>query len=208
MENLRNQHDTWAELTDNVSHNQSVEKSYLDPHLANVQAFIHRFPRRRDRDSRRSWTRKIKKKNDRAFLLHGGLSNVYYNGVSRIFLRYDTIKIVRFVFIHRDCTNRSIIRDFYRMFVHTASALQRMQIQRWIFDIHGHFTEYTKNDRSSKSWWERNRRKKIKELFYYRKKLIKSNRFERRKKKEKRHCTRVQRRGDEKARSHNRSGAR
>lgn len=170
MENLRNQHDTWAELTDNVSHNQSVEKSYLDPHLANVQAFIHRFPRRRDRDSPRSWTRKIKKKrkkkHDRAFLLHGGLSNVYYNGVSRIFLRYDTIKIVRFVFIHRDCTNRSIIRDFYRMFVHTASALQRMQIQRWIFDIHGHFTEYTKNDRSSKSWWERNRRKKIKELFY------------------------------------------
>lgn len=96
--------------------------------------------------------KKEKKKHDRAFLLHGGLSNVYYNGVSRIFLRYDTIKIVRFVFIHRDCTNRSITRDFYRMFVHTASALQRMQIQRWIFDIHGHFTEYTKNDRSSKSW--------------------------------------------------------
>ena len=94
MENLRNQHDTWAELTDNVSHNQSVEKSYLDPHLANVQAFIHRFPRRRDRDSRRSWTRKIKKKEKKNTIAH-----FYYTAGCRTFITtaypvyfYDTMR--------------------------------------------------------------------------------------------------------------------
>lgn len=95
------------------------------------------------------------------------------------------------------------------------------------FDIHGHFTEYTKNDRfetdgRNEEWKikQKKRKKKRQKNYSITEKVdqIESIRerdrsgesFDKRREEEKKRDTRthVQRRGDEKARSHNRSGAR
>lgn len=178
-----------SRVRDNISHNQSVRKELSRPGIPISKLLYTDFREEgiviRGRHFVRVHTRRRKiKKNDRAFLLHARLSNVYYNDsrsttiypVSIYFYEwYD--KNSRFIFIHEIVQiDRSSAISIACLYTSVATdANTKMETMDSIFTV---TSRNIQRMISIRNRWEKRRvknktkkkkEKKTKELFYYRK---------------------------------------